>query len=1409
MRPTKTSEKNRVNTANQRSQSSPIYRSDGRALGLVFSDLTVSGVLAGASRAPDILALFQTLVVDWPVGLVRRIMAHRGPATSTRRLIRDTCGVVPAGETLLVLGRPGAGCTTLLKTLANERASFTGVDGCVQYGSILAEEMSKQYKTEVVYNNEDDIHFPTLTVKNTLDFALRLRRPSTNTETDGDFADRMTDEILGALGILHTKHTIVGNAHVRGVSGGERKRVSLAEVLSTGPAVVAWDNPLRGLDSSSALAFCRLIKGLSKATGMVNIVAAYQLSETIYRECFDRVLVLHEGRMIYSGRAGDSAKRYFEDYLGFECHPRQTTPDYLTAVTSPDERRVKPDHLPPPPLSPSGLAEAFQRSAHCESLREEITQFRAEASQSASTEAFRKSVADTKHKFTLKQSNEPRSILTQLGVTVRRHYQLLWGDKKTQALVMFLALANALIVGSAFYKPSKTSTGAFMLSGAVFFTFIYFALNALAETSATLHGRTINRKQHSQLGMLHPGIAAVGQIIADLPVVFVQTIMFSVPYYFLLGLPNTASNFWFFELIVFAFYATVLSLFRMLGAWAPNVPVALLMGGVAMPVVLAYSGYAPPFPTQLRWGSWLRRVSPSPYALEAAMGFEFKDILLSCSAAELVPSGVGYENVSVANQGCPISGSTVGEATVTGSTYLWAHFNYLPSNAWQNFGIILVFLFLYLVLVAVGLTVMSKERKGSGGGHIFKRTAVISADIGNEEALGDGADVETQSVKSSSRQSSSQQTQCDPNSSSTSVEQQVQVREKQTQASAFTFSDISYHVSVNSESRQLLSSISGYVRPGQLTALMGVSGAGKTTLLDVLSQRKTDGVVTGDVIYGGRRVADLGPAFVKACGFCMQQDVHDPGTTVREALLFSAFMRRPTKVSREEKESHVGSVMSLLGLESIADALIGTPGQGGLTVEERKRVTIGVELAADPEAMIYLDEPTSGLDSQAAYSLVLFLQRIAASGVPIICTIHQPSAVIFDMFDHVLLLASGGRTVYFGETGENSSIVVDYFARNGITMDSHANAAEFILDTVTTSSGADTWSRIWSASAENHRLKDTISYINSSAEKDVVNTSTGNGPLPGFAQQFLILTHRHWLSMWRDGFYSCGRLVKVIFMGLFFGFTFFKANNTEQGIQNRMLSLLLIQWIVPASSADLQDIWFAKWTLYASRERSGVGYHPLALCAALVAVEVPLAIVIYTVAYLCFWFGVGLPAAGFGYLLFLALGIFGIGFSFAVASLSPNTTIAGYANSLLWCIMATFGGVALPHASMGDFYGPWMFWANPLRYWLGPLISVALHDQPVQCATGEMTIINPPTGQTCAAYLSNFVATAGGYVANPNAVSECGYCPYNVGDEYLATFDFYYDERWRDWGVFTAFCISTLAIAFAASLVRFGKQKKD
>ncbi|KAM0143004.1 hypothetical protein ACHAO1_000838 [Botrytis cinerea] len=1400
------SEGEKTNKQDKPLQKLPVYRPEGRSLGVLFEDITVHGFSAGEQRAQDLLRIFQDVFINWPTGLLRKAIRPGRPMHATRRLIQGVSGVLPPGETLLVLGRPGAGCSTLLSVLANQRAQYVDVEGSVQYGAIGSDEMKTLYGSEVALNNEDDIHFPILKVEDTMQFALRLRRPKSNRDTDAEFAEHWTDEILESLGIKHTKSTIVGNSFVRGVSGGERKRVSLAEVLSAAPAVVTWDNPLRGLDSSSALSFLRLLKGMSKATGMSNIVTAYQVSESIYSECFDRVLLLYDGYQIYSGPAGDTAKRYFTD-LGFECPPRQTTPDFLTAITSPDERRVKVGHSPPPPLDPAGLANAFRKSSHYQSLLGEIGQFREKHCDLLSAAAFKSEVADSKHKFTHPKALALRSFPTQVMVAMRRHYQLVWGARKSLAIILALNAVNALITGSAFYKRSLTATGAFELSGAVFFAQIYFCLNALGETVSTVHSRTILQKQH-ELGMLHPAVSAVALNIAELPVCFAQTVLFTIPYYFLVFANPTAAGYWFFELLIFVFYASQLALFRMLGAWSPNVPVALLLGGAAMPVGLSHSGYGPTWPTLLKWDSWIRRISPSPYSLEATMGFLMKDDTLYCTSDQLVPNGIGYDNITIANQGCPISGSTSGSSTVPGSTYLLTHFGYRPSNAWRNFGLVLVFWVIYTGLTAVGLTLMTKNRGGGGASRVFKRGAVIPDAVrGDEELREKESDLESQGNPVAIQPQGNAQSLNDSNSTLSTNAAKWTENAKNSSRPSFTFSNVSYHVQVDGENRQLLTDISGYVRPGQLTALMGVSGAGKTTLLDTLAQRKDTGIVTGDMMIGGQPVANLGARFSRACGFCMQQDVHDSGATVREALIFSAMMRRPLSVSNQEKEAHVEEVMDLLGLKSIADALIGVPGEGGLGVEERKRVTIGVELAANPSMLLFLDEPTSGLDSQAAYSLVMFLQRIAASGVPIICTIHQPSAVIFEMFDHVLLLTRGGRTIYFGETGSNSSVVVDYFARNGTAMDETANPAEFILDTVASPSGSDEWSGTWNVSPERRNLQTQIEHLNSSVSSNL-ETSTTDETLP-WIHQYITLTSRHWLTVWRNGVYSFSRLVKAIFMGLFLSFIFYQASDTEQGTQNRLIVLLLLPWVIPASADDIQAIWYSKWALYTARERSGVGYHPLALCAALVTVEIPLAIVIYTIYFLCSWFTIGLSGPGFGYLLFLALGIYGLGFALAIAALVPNSEVAGFANSLVWCVQTTFGGMALVHSDMPSFYSAWLFWADPLRYWLGSAISNGVHSVPIICSASELTIVQPPAGQTCGQYLATYLSGTGmggasmGYLSNYNATEDCGYCPYQVGDDYAISFSYFYSERVRDWGIFTLFCFSTLAIVFLASWWRF------
>jgi ABC-type multidrug transport system ATPase subunit len=148
--------------------------------------------------------------------------------------------------------------------------------------------------------------------------------------------------------------------------------------------------------------------------------------------------------------------------------------------------------------------------------------------------------------------------------------------------------------------------------------------------------------------------------------------------------------------------------------------------------------------------------------------------------------------------------------------------------------------------------------------------------------------------------------------------------------------------------------------------------------------------------------------------------------TVREALRFSAYLRQPTSVPQSEKDQYVEELIELLELQDLTEALVFS-----LSLEARKRLTIGVELASKPELLLFLDEPTSGLDSQSAWNLVRFLRKLANQGQAIICTIHQPSSLLFESFDRLLLLERGGETVYFGDIGPDSCVLREYFARHG------------------------------------------------------------------------------------------------------------------------------------------------------------------------------------------------------------------------------------------------------------------------------------------------------------------------------------------------------------------------------------------
>lgn len=279
------------------------------------------------------------------------------------------------------------------------------------------------------------------------------------------------------------------------------------------------------------------------------------------------------------------------------------------------------------------------------------------------------------------------------------------------------------------------------------------------------------------------------------------------------------------------------------------------------------------------------------------------------------------------------------------------------------------------------------------------------------------------------------------------------------------------------------------------------------------------GVITGTMLVDG---SIRGQSFQRKTGYVTQQDLHLHTATVREALTFSALLRQPSTYEVEEKIAYVDTIIDMLEMNDYCDAVIGVPGEG-LNVEQRKRLTIGVELAARPQLLLFLDEPTSGLDSQTSWSICNLLEKLTNSGQAILCTIHQPSAILFQRFDQLLLLAKGGRTVYFGNIGRNSKTLVDYFVRNGgPKISAHENPAEYMLQVIGAAPGAHTdidWAAVWHQSPEYKGVQQELKSLSNNDTHIVTDTSDLTEFAAPIGLQLKVVIKRAFQQYWRSPTY--------------------------------------------------------------------------------------------------------------------------------------------------------------------------------------------------------------------------------------------------------------------------------------------------
>ncbi|KAL2812679.1 ATP-binding cassette transporter [Aspergillus cavernicola] len=1340
--------------------------------GILFKDLTVSG--SGAA-----LQLQGTVgsVLSAPLRIPELLRQRHSPS---RRILNSFNGLMKSGELLLVLGRPGAGCSTFLKTLCGET---NGLDvdpsSVLHYNGVSQARMMKEFKGEVVYNQEVDKHFPHLTVGQTLEFAAAARTPAHRFRdmTRDEFAKYAAQVVMAVFGLSHTYNTKVGNDYVRGVSGGERKRVSIAEMALAATPFGAWDNSSRGLDSATALKFIEALRVLADLAGTAHVVAIYQASQSIY-EVFDKVTVLYEGRQIFFGPI-PTAKEYFERQ-GWACPARQTTGDFLTSITNPQERQPREGMSDAVPQTPEDFEKYWLESPEFQQLQIDLKDFETEypsGDDDAAAVALRRRKKMTQSKTSRAGSPYLLSVPMQIKLNTRRAYQRVWNDISSTMSTVIGNIIMALIFGSAFYGSPNTTAG-FMSKGAtLFFAVLLNALTAMSEINSLYSQRPIVEKQASY-AFYHPATEAIAGIVSDVPVKFALAIAFNVILYFLSNLRREASQFFIYFLITFIIMFVMSAVFRTMAAVTKTTAQAMGLAGILMLALVVYTGYVLPIPSMHPWFSWIRYINPIFYAFEVLVANEFHGRDFDC--ANFVPS---YADLSGSSFSCSTAGSITGERTVSGDRYMSYNYEYTYDHVWRNFGILLAFLigFMAIYFLASELnssTTSTAEALVFRRGHEpdYLRPGYVKPTSDEENAVEQG------SVKPS-RETATEELPLPP------------------QKDIFTWRDVSYDIEIKDEHRRLLDHVSGWVKPGTLTALMGVSGAGKTTLLDVLAHRTTMGVITGDMFVNGK---GLDESFQRKTGYVQQQDLHLETATVRESLRFSALLRQPPNVSVDEKYAYVESVIQMLGMQHFAEAIVGVPGEG-LNVEQRKLLTIGVELAAKPKLLLFLDEPTSGLDSQSSWAICSFLRKLADSGQAVLCTIHQPSAILFQEFDQLLFLAKGGKTVYFGPIGDNSRTLLDYFESNGgRTCAESENPAEYMIEVVnaiTNDKGQD-WFDVWKQSPESQAVQKEIERIHE--EKSEVQSiedqalSHAEFAMP-FWFQLYVVTRRVFQQYWRMPEYIISKWALAIVAGLFIGFSFYDAKSSLAGMQTVIYSLFMICSLFAALVNQIMPLFVTQRSLYEVRERPSKAYSWKAFVIANIVVEIPYQIMMGILTYACYYYAVvganqTSDRQGLVLLFCIQFYIYASTFAHMMISALPDAQTASTFVVLLFSMTLTFCGVMQVPSALPGFW-IFMYRLSPFTYWVGGMASTQVHDREVICSSTELSIFDPPANTTCQEYMSDYIAVAGGSLQVPDATSQCQFCPLTVADQYLAGSEIYWSERWRNFGLIWAYVVFNIFMA--------------
>ncbi|VAH54709.1 unnamed protein product [Triticum turgidum subsp. durum] len=503
---------------------------------------------------------------------------------------------------------------------------------------------------------------------------------------------------------------------------------------------------------------------------------------------------------------------------------------------------------------------------------------------------------------------------------------------------------------------------------------------------------------------------------------------------------------------------------------------------------------------------------------------------------------------------------------------------------------------------------------------------------------------------------------------------------------SLSFNHINYCVDMPAEMKeqgfaenrlQLLTDISGAFRPAVLTALVGMSGAGKTTLMDVLAGRKTSGSIEGSITLSGYPKNQ--ETFARISGYCEQTDIHSPNVTVYESILYSAWLRLSSDVDETTRKMFVEEVMTLVELDVLRNTMVGLPGFDGLSTEQRKRLTIAVELVSNP-SIIFMDEPTSGLDARAAAIVMRVVRNTVNTGRTVVCTIHQPSIDIFESFDDAIPGVAKITEGYNPATWmlEVSSPLAE--ARLGINFaEIYANSPLYM---------------------ENQELIKELSVPLPGYEDLSFPTKYSQN----FYNQCIANFWKQYKSYWKNPPYNVMRYLMTVLNGLVFGTVFWKKGTkleSQQDLFNLLGATYAAVFFLGASNCiTVQPVVAIERTVF-YRERAAGMYSPLSYALAQTGVEI-----IYNILQGCLYtiiiysmIGYEWKADKFFYFLFFIIASFNYFslFGMMLVALTPSALLANIIISFVLPLWNLFAGFLIVRPAI-PIWWRWYYWANPVSW---------------------------------------------------------------------------------------------------------------